>query len=73
MPLIDGLLQELEQEAATTRRVLQRVPDAKLTWKPHAKAASASSFHRGRRMTPPASTETVLPEKNKEPGYGTGT
>jgi uncharacterized damage-inducible protein DinB len=40
MPLIDGLLQELEQEAQTTRRVLERVPDNKLTWRPHPKARS---------------------------------
>jgi len=26
MALIDGMLQELEQEAQTTRRVLERVP-----------------------------------------------
>src|SRR4029450_1864779 len=38
MPLIDGLLQELEQEAQTTRRVLERVPDSKLSWRPHPKA-----------------------------------
>jgi uncharacterized damage-inducible protein DinB len=38
MALIDGLLQELEQEAQTTRRVLERVPDDKLEWRPHEKA-----------------------------------
>jgi uncharacterized damage-inducible protein DinB len=38
MPIIDGLLQELEQEAQTTRRVLERVPDNQLTWRPHGKA-----------------------------------
>jgi uncharacterized damage-inducible protein DinB len=38
MALIDGLLQELEHEAQTTRRVLERVPDSQLTWRPHAKA-----------------------------------
>ena len=38
MALIDGLLQELETEAQTTRRVLERVPDNKLGWRPHAKA-----------------------------------
>ena len=38
MALIDGLLQELEQEAQTTRRVLERVPDGQLGWKPHAKS-----------------------------------
>jgi uncharacterized damage-inducible protein DinB len=38
MAIIDGMLQELEQEAHTTRRVLERVPDAQLTWRPHKKA-----------------------------------
>jgi len=38
MAIIDGLLQELEQEAHTTRRVLERVPDAHLGWKPHEKS-----------------------------------
>jgi uncharacterized damage-inducible protein DinB len=38
MALIDGLLQELEAEAGTTRRVLERVPDNQLAWRPHEKA-----------------------------------
>ena len=38
MALIDGMLQELEQEAQTTRRVLERVPDNQLGWRPHQKA-----------------------------------
>ena len=38
MAIIDGMLQELEMEAQTTRRVLERVPDDKLTWRPHARA-----------------------------------
>src|SRR4029450_8558406 len=38
MALIDGLLQELEQEAKTTRRVLERVPHDQLSWRPHEKA-----------------------------------
>jgi uncharacterized damage-inducible protein DinB len=37
---IDALLQELEQEAQTTRRVLERVPGDKLAWKPHEKSMS---------------------------------
>jgi uncharacterized damage-inducible protein DinB len=38
MAIIDGLLQELEQETRTTRRVLERVPDNRLAWRPHEKA-----------------------------------
>ena len=37
---IAALTQEFEQEAATTRRVLQRVPSDKLAWVPHAKSMS---------------------------------
>ncbi len=36
--LIDTLLQELDAEAPTTRRVLERVPDDRLTWRPHPKS-----------------------------------
>lgn len=38
MAMIDVLLQELELEAHTTRRVLERVPQAHLGWKPHDKS-----------------------------------
>jgi len=38
MPLADMFIRELELEAKTTRRVLERVPDDKLTWKPHTKS-----------------------------------
>ena len=37
---VDALLLELEQEAKTTRRVLERVPGDKLSWKPHDKSMS---------------------------------
>src|SRR3954470_18036205 len=40
MKLIDGLLAELEQEALTTRRVLERIPQEHLAWKPHPKSMS---------------------------------
>src|SRR5687767_9477199 len=40
MAIAKALLQELEQEADATRRVLERVPDAHLDWRPHAKSYS---------------------------------
>lgn len=40
MRAIDSILTELDQEAQTTRRVLERVPDDKLAWKPHPKSFS---------------------------------
>lgn len=35
METIEGMLQELEQEAPATRRVLERVPADRLDWRPH--------------------------------------
>jgi uncharacterized damage-inducible protein DinB len=35
MPLNQALLPEFDHEMATTRRLLERVPDDKLGWKPH--------------------------------------
>jgi uncharacterized damage-inducible protein DinB len=38
--IADTLISELEQEAKATRALLERVPDAKLGWKPHEKSMS---------------------------------
>ena len=38
MAIVDAIVLEMEQEAKTTRRVLERIPDEKLAWKPHAKS-----------------------------------
>jgi uncharacterized damage-inducible protein DinB len=40
MALKDGLLAEYDHEIATTRKLLERLPDNKLTWKPHEKSMS---------------------------------
>jgi len=40
MNLTGGILTELSAEAATTRRLLERVPAQHLTWKPHEKSMS---------------------------------
>lgn len=38
MSIAETILPEFDQEAATTRRVLERVPEEKFDWKPHAKS-----------------------------------
>lgn len=38
MPMRDALLPEFDQEMATTRKFLERVPEDKTTWKPHEKS-----------------------------------
>ena len=40
MAIADTLLPEFDQEMENTRKMLERVPDGKLAWKPHAKSMS---------------------------------
>lgn len=40
MPIADSLTPEFDQEIATTRRVLERVPEERFAWKPHEKSWS---------------------------------
>jgi uncharacterized damage-inducible protein DinB len=40
MRLVDSILMELDQEAQTTKRVLDRIPENKLAWRPHPKSFS---------------------------------
>src|SRR5690349_23733619 len=38
MSVISPLLKEMDQEAQTTRKMLERVPTAYFTWRPHQKS-----------------------------------
>lgn len=40
MPMIEPMLAELEQESLATLRLLERVPEDKLSWRPHPKSMS---------------------------------
>jgi uncharacterized damage-inducible protein DinB len=44
MALNQALLPEFDNEMATTRKVLERVPDDKLGWKPHDKSMSMAKL-----------------------------
>jgi uncharacterized damage-inducible protein DinB len=59
MPLIDAMLQELEQEAQTTRRVLERVPDDQLAWRPHPKARTLGELAMHVAIVPGAVAELI--------------
>ena len=37
---LEPMANEIQQEAAVTRRVLERIPEEKLSWKPHPKSMS---------------------------------
>src|SRR5262249_26974592 len=40
MAIKDGLLADYDHEMGTTRKLLERLPDDKLAWKPHPKSMS---------------------------------
>jgi len=59
MAFIDDILQELEQETQTTRRVLERVPDNQLAWRPHEKARTLGQLALHVAMVPGGVAELV--------------
>ncbi|MEP7306215.1 MAG: DinB family protein [Acidobacteriota bacterium] len=42
--ITEAFLQEFERESATTRKVLERIPQDRLSWKPHAKSMSLGTL-----------------------------
>jgi uncharacterized damage-inducible protein DinB len=57
MATVEELVQELEQEAQTTRRVLERVPEDRLNWRPHAKSLTLGQLAMHVATIPGALTE----------------
>ena len=67
MAIADALIGELEQEAATTRRVLERVPADKLTWKPHDKSMSLGQLALHVATTPGNVAGMAVPNPSQPP------
>lgn len=44
MAIADGLLAEFDHEMSTTRKLLERVPEQQLAWKPHEKSMSLAGL-----------------------------
>jgi uncharacterized damage-inducible protein DinB len=44
VPIVDALLPEFDHEMTTTRKLLERVPEGKFDWKPHARSMSLGSL-----------------------------
>ena len=59
MPLVDALLPEFDHEMTTTRKVLERVPEEKFEWKPHAKSFSVGELATHVANLPTWGTETL--------------
>src|SRR6187431_818173 len=67
MKMIDALLAELEQESLTTRRVLERVPQVHLSWKPHPKSMSLGQLALHVATVPGNVAELVAMDSLPEP------
>ena len=57
--LAQDLLEELEREARTTRRVLERVPEDRLAWRPHERARSLGELAMHVAIVPGAVAELI--------------
>jgi len=59
MKLSETLLPEFDQEMANTRKVLERVPEEKLSWKPHPKSFAMGALATHVAMIPGWGTFTL--------------
>ena len=69
MRLADSILMEMGQEAQTTKRVLERVPGDKLTWKPHAKSFSLGQLALHIASVPASVTAAAVPDTFEAAGF----
>ena len=69
MKLSESILMELDQEAQTTKRVLERIPDDKLAWKPHPKSFSLGQLALHIASVPAGVTTIVMQDSVEAPDF----
>jgi uncharacterized damage-inducible protein DinB len=69
MRLVDSILMEIDQEAQTTKRVLDRIPEDKLTWKPHPKAFSLGQLALHIASVPGSVAAAAVPDTMEAPSF----
>jgi uncharacterized damage-inducible protein DinB len=67
-----ALLAEFEQELATTRRFLERVPEAQLTWRPHEKSMTAGQLALHIASVPEGVLRLSEPDEANPPDFSKG-
>ena len=72
MTLATTLIDELTREAATTRRVLERVPEDKLSWRPHAKSMTLGQMALHVAQTPGGVAELISESPRQVPQFKQG-
>ena len=60
MAIVDSLIPEFDHEMATTRKVLERVPEERFDWKPHEKSSSLGVLAKHGATLPTWGTETLM-------------
>ncbi len=69
MKLSESILMELDQEAQTTKRVLERIPDDKLAWKPHPKSFSLGQLALHIASVPGGVTTIAMQDSVEAPNF----
>lgn len=62
MAIADAMLMEMDMEEKTTARVLERIPENKLTWKPHPKAYSLGQLAMHIAVAPGRIANAAIPD-----------
>src|SRR5271154_3408480 len=69
MKLAESILMEMDQEAQTTKRVLDRIPDDKLGWRPHPKSFSLGQLALHIASVPAGVTTIVMQDSVEAPNF----
>jgi uncharacterized damage-inducible protein DinB len=69
MGLVDSILMELDQEGETTKRLLARIPNDRLAWKPHSKSYSLGQFALHIASVPGNVTAIALQDTAEVPNF----
>ena len=69
MRIVDSILMELDQEAQTTKRVLDRIPEDKLAWKPHPKSFSLGQLALHIASVPGRIAAAAVPDSMEAPNF----
>ncbi|HXA79423.1 MAG TPA: DinB family protein [Candidatus Acidoferrales bacterium] len=69
MKLAESIVMELDQEAQTTKRVLERIPDGQLSWRPHPKSFSLGQLALHIAAVPGNVTAIAVPDTVEVPTF----
>ena len=67
MGLVDSILMEIDQEAQTTKKLLDQLPEDKLGWKPHPKSYSLGQLALHIATSPPNVAAAAVPDNFERP------